>query len=50
MVIDVHAYAGDGRADVADSTAGARVAQMRADCVTNPAFTHPIDVTLIVRR
>jgi hypothetical protein len=50
VVIDVHAYAGDGRADVADSTAGARVAQMRADCATNPAFTQPIDVTSIVRQ
>jgi len=50
VVIDVHAYAGDGRAAVADSTAGARVAQMRADCATNPAFTQPIDVTSIVRQ
>jgi len=50
VVIDVYAYAGDGRADVADSTAGARVAQLRADCATNPAFTQPIDVTSIVRQ
>jgi hypothetical protein len=50
VVIDVYAYAGDGRADVADSTAGTRVAQMRADCTTNPAFAQPIDVTAIVRQ
>ncbi|HTP74001.1 MAG TPA: hypothetical protein VML58_17455 [Burkholderiaceae bacterium] len=50
VVIDVYAYAGDGRGDVADSTAGTRVAQMRADCATNPAFTQPVDVTAIVRQ
>ena len=50
VVIDVYAYAGDGRADVADSTTGARVAQLRADCATNPAFAQPIDVTALVRQ
>src|SRR5262245_36503411 len=41
VVIDVYAYAGDGQAEVTDSTAGTRVAQMRADCGTNPAFAQP---------
>ena len=50
VVVDVYAYAADGRSDVGDATAGARVAQLRADCATNPAFTQPIDVTAIVRQ
>src|SRR4051812_31116377 len=50
VVIDVYAYPADGRADVSDATAGVRVAQMRADCATNPAFNQPIDVTAIVRQ
>jgi hypothetical protein len=50
VVIDVHAYAADGKGDVADASAGTRVAQMRADCATNPAFNQPIDVTAIVRQ
>jgi hypothetical protein len=49
-VIEVHAYAGDGRADVADTQAGSRVAQLSADCSDNPAFARPIDVTAIVRQ
>jgi len=50
VVVDVYAYAADGRSDVGDATAGTRVAQLRADCNTNPAFNQPIDVTAIVRQ
>lgn len=50
VVIDVYAYPADGRGAVADAGAGVRVAQMRADCTTNPAFAQPIDVTSIVRQ
>lgn len=50
VVIDVYAYPGNGGSEVADATAGVRVAQMRADCATNPAFNQPIDVTQIVRQ
>jgi hypothetical protein len=50
VVIDVHAYAADGRADVADAHAGTRVAQLSANCTDNPAFSRPIDVTAIVRQ
>ena len=50
VVIEVYAYAGDGRADVADTQAGSRVAQMSANCSDNPAFARPIDVTAIVRQ
>jgi hypothetical protein len=50
VVIDVYAYAADGKGEVADASAGTRVAQMRADCATNPAFNQPIDVTAIVRQ
>ena len=42
--------AGDGRADVADTQAGSRVAQFSANCSDNPAFARPIDVTAIVRQ
>ncbi|MCE9658196.1 MAG: hypothetical protein K8R60_06515 [Burkholderiales bacterium] len=49
VVIEVYAYAGDGRADVGDTQAGNRVAQMSANCTDNPAFARPIDVTAIVR-
>jgi len=50
VVIEVHAYAGDGKADVADTQAGSRVAQLSANCSDNPAFARPIDVTAIVRQ
>ncbi len=50
VVIDVYAYAADGRSDKSDATAGTRVAQMRADCTSNPAFNQPIDVTALVRQ
>lgn len=50
VVIDIYAYPADGKEDVADASAGARVAQMRADCTTNPAFDQPIDVTALVRQ
>ncbi|MBE7420576.1 MAG: DUF642 domain-containing protein [Ideonella sp.] len=50
VVIEVYAYAADGRGDKADAQAGTRMAQMRADCTTNPAFTQPIDVTALVRQ
>lgn len=50
VVIDVYAYPANGKAEVADASAGVRVAQMRADCATNPAFNQPIDVTQIVRQ
>ena len=50
VVVDVFAYAGDGRSDVTDSTAGTRVATLSADCKDNPAFNKPIDVTHLVRQ
>ena len=50
VVVDVFAYAGDGRSDVPDSTAGTRVATLSANCKDNPAFNRPIDVTNLVRQ
>lgn len=50
VVIDVYAYAGDGRAEVGDTQAGSRVAQFTANCTDNPAFARPIDVTAVVRK
>lgn len=50
VVIDVYAYAADGKVDVSDAAAGSRVAQLTANCSDNPAFTRPIDVTAIVRQ
>ncbi|HEV7576404.1 MAG TPA: hypothetical protein VGO85_10195 [Caldimonas sp.] len=50
VVIDVHAYAGDGRADVGDAHAGSRIAQLSAGCGDHAAFARPIDVTAIVRQ
>jgi hypothetical protein len=50
VVVDVYAYAADGRADVSDAHAGTRVAQFSANCTDNPAFARPIDVTAIVRQ
>lgn len=50
VVIDVYAYAADGKADASDARAGSRVAQFSANCTDNPAFARPIDVTAIVRQ
>jgi hypothetical protein len=50
VVIDVYAYAGDGKSTVADASAGSRVAQLSADCSDKAAFARPIDVTAIVRQ
>lgn len=50
VVVDVHAYAGDGRGDIGDTTAGTRIAQLSADCNDHAAFSRPIDVTHIVRQ
>ena len=50
VVIDVYAYAADGKAAVSDASAGTRVAQFSANCTDNPAFARPIDVTAIVRQ
>ena len=50
VVVDVYAYTGDGKADVADTQAGSRVAQLSAGCSDNAAFSRPIDVTAIVRQ
>ena len=50
VVIDVYAYAADGKADVNDAKAGSRVAQLSADCSDKAAFARPIDVTAIVRQ
>jgi hypothetical protein len=50
VVIEVFAYAGNGKADLADTQAGSRVAQLSADCSSNPAFARPIDVTAMVRQ
>lgn len=50
VVIDVYAYAANGKAEVGDATAGNRVAQLSANCSDNPAFARAIDVTAIVRQ
>lgn len=50
VVIDVYAYPANGKGEAVDASSGTRVAQMRADCATNPAFNQPIDVTAIVRQ
>ena len=50
VVIEVSAYAADGRADAADAHAGSRVAQLSAQCGDNAAFSRPIDVTAVVRQ
>lgn len=50
VVIEVNAYAGDGKGDVNDTHAGSRVAQLSADCTDRNAFSRPIDVTAIVRQ
>lgn len=50
VVIEVYAYAGDGKTEVGDANVGARVAQMQADCTDKNAFNRPIDVTQIVRQ
>lgn len=50
VVISVHAYAGNGRAEVADADAGSQVAQLSAACSDKQAFARPIDVTAIVRQ
>jgi hypothetical protein len=50
VVIDVYAYAADGKADVNDAKAGSRVTQLSADCTDKAAFSRPIDVTAIVRQ
>ena len=50
VVVDVYAYAGDGRGDIGDTTTGSRIAQLSADCNDHAAFSRPIDVTHIVRQ
>ena len=50
VVIDVYAYAGDGKTEVGDASVGSRIAQMQADCTDKNAFNRPIDVTQIVRQ
>jgi hypothetical protein len=50
VVVDVYAYAADGKADVNDSQVGSKIAQLSADCTDNAAFARPIDVTHIVRQ
>lgn len=50
VVVDVYAYAADGKSDVSDAGAGSRVAQLSADCSDRNAFSRPIDVTAIVRQ
>jgi hypothetical protein len=50
VVIDVYAYPADGKVDVNDAHAGARVTQLSADCSDKAAFARPIDVTAIVRQ
>jgi hypothetical protein len=37
VVVDVHTYAGDGRADIGDASAGTKIAQLRADCTDHAA-------------
>jgi len=50
VVVDVYAYVGDGKPDVADTTAGSKIATLTADCTDHAAFSRPIDVTHIVRQ
>lgn len=50
VVVDVFAFAGDGRGDVGDTRAGSRIAQLSADCSDRNAFSRPIDVTAMVRQ
>jgi len=50
VVVDVYAYAGDGRGEIGDTSAGSRIAQLSADCNDHAAFSRPIDVTHIVRQ
>ena len=50
VVIDVYAYAADGKSAVADASAGSRIAQLSADCTDKSAFSRLIDVTAIVRQ
>jgi len=48
VVFEVYGYAGNGKPEAADATSGVRLAQLRADCKDNPAFTQPIDATVLV--
>lgn len=50
VVVDIYAYAADGRAEVADAHAGSRIAQLSASCADKTAFARPIDVTAMVRQ
>ncbi len=50
VVIDVYAYAADGKSAASDASAGSRAAQLSADCSDKAAFARPIDVTAIVRQ
>jgi hypothetical protein len=50
VVVDVYAYAADGKAEVGDAGAGVRIAQMTADCSDHTAFSRAIDVTNVVRQ
>lgn len=50
VVVDVYAYVGDGKADVADTTVGSKIATLTADCTDRAAFSRPIDVTRIVQQ
>ena len=50
VVVDVYAYVADGKADVADTTVGSKIATLTADCTDQAAFSRPIDVTHIVRQ
>ena len=49
-MVDVYAYAADGKSSVSDASAGSRIAQLSADCSDRNAFSRPIDVTAIVRQ
>ena len=50
VVVDVYAYVGDGKGQLADMTAGTKIAQLTADCTDHAAFSRPIDVSHIVRQ
>jgi len=50
VVVDVYAHVADGKADVADTTAGSKIATLTADCTDHAAFSRPIDVTRVVRQ
>jgi hypothetical protein len=50
VVIEVLGYAGNGKSEQGDASAGSPVARMSAGCGDQHAFTQPVDVTALVRQ